>query len=120
MSLSGAKPGRPSATDSARPRQSAEELLAKQKFAIRAIENVEKTVSVGMQKKLSILAAIFCVHQDVGLGCIPIVNIVRSELVIPLQLSGTGIERQNAIRKQVVAASLAIVGIRPWDSPSPR
>ena len=84
--------------DSARPRHPSNELLSQQELAVRAIENVEKTVPIGMQQELSILSAKLRVHQYIGLGRIPIVNIVRSELVIPLQLSGSGIERQNAIR----------------------
>src|SRR5207244_6749504 len=47
------------------------------------------------------------------LSRIPIVNIVRRELVVPLQFSGGGIERQDAIGEQIVAAALAIIGIRP-------
>src|SRR5438105_1859906 len=72
-----------------------------------------------MQEEFPVLSAKLRVYQDVGLGRIPIVNVMRSELVIPLQLSRGGIEREDAIREQVIAASLAIVGIRPWVARGP-
>jgi hypothetical protein len=37
------------------------------------------------------------------------VDIVWSELVMPFQLAACRIERQEAIRKQIVAAAFAIV-----------
>ena len=99
--------------NAARPRQPPDEFLGEQQTCRRAIENIEKAVPVGMQQKLSILSAKLGVHEDVGLVRIPIANIVRRELVVPLQFSGGGIERQDAVGEQIVAASLAIVGIRP-------
>ena len=66
-----------------------------------------------MQKQLSRLSAIRGVDEDIGLIRIPIANIVRRELVVPLQFSGGRIEREDTVGEQIVAAALAIVGIRP-------
>jgi len=66
--------------------------------AVRAIEYVKKTVAVGMQEELSIQPAKFRVDQDVGLGSIPVVYIVGSELVMPLHFSSVRVQSQHAIR----------------------
>ena len=99
--------------NSTRPRQASNEFLGEQQFAVGAIEDVEKTVPVRMQKQLSLLSAIRGVDEDIGLGRIPIANIVRRELVVPLQFSGGRIEREDTVGEQIVAAALAIIGIRP-------
>ena len=65
-----------------------------------------------MQEELSLLPAIRGVDEDIGLIRIPIPNIVRCELVVPLQFSGSRIEREDS-REQIVAGALAIIGIAP-------
>ena len=99
--------------NSTRPRQPSNEFLGEQQFAVRAIEDVEKTVPVRMQEQLSLLPAIRGVDEDIGLIRIPIANIVRRELVVPLQFSCGRIEREHTVGEQIVAAALAIIGIRP-------
>ena len=66
-----------------------------------------------MQQELSLLTAIRSVDENVGLIRIPIANIVRRELVVPLQFSSGRIEGEDTVGEQIVAAALAIVGIRP-------
>ena len=83
--------------------------LASRRRPSCAIEDVEEPVSIGMQQEFPILPAKFGVHQNDGRVRIPIVRIVRSELVVPFQFAGGRIERQDAIREQVVAAAFAIV-----------
>ena len=62
-----------------------------------------------MEEEFPILPAKWGVHQNDRRVRIPIVGIVWSELVVPLQFAGGRIERQDAIREQVVAAAFAIV-----------
>ena len=52
------------------------------------------------------------VNQDWRLGRVPVVNIMGSELVMPLQFSGVGVQRQDAICEEVVARPITIIGIR--------
>jgi len=72
-----------------------------------------------MQQQFSILPVKFRVHHNEGRVRVPIVRVVRGELVIPFHITGCRIERQHAIRKQVIAAALAIVRIRIWISSGP-
>ncbi len=58
-----------------------------QKFSIRALQNVKETVAVGLQQRLSRLALPFHVRQNRRLGRVPIEHVVRSESVVPLELS---------------------------------
>src|SRR5207237_9802152 len=44
---------------------------------------------------------------------IAIVQIVRRELIVPLEVSGLRVERENAIRVKVVAGTVAVVAVRP-------
>src|SRR5262249_258653 len=99
--------------DSTRPRQPSHEFLREQQLAVSAIENVEKTVPVGMQKELSLVATIHRVDEDIGLIRILVASIVRSELVVPLEFSCGRLEPENTVGEQIVAAAFAIVGIRP-------
>ena len=109
----GQRTGRPSAPIPLAQVSRLTNFSASSRLAVDAIENIEESVAVGMQQEFSILSAELRIDENVGLVRIPIVSIVRSELVIPLQFAGRGIERQHAIRKQIVAAPFAIVGIRP-------
>src|SRR5271165_2778638 len=62
-----------------RPIQFLEEWLGQQQLARGAVEDVKETVAVGLQQELA------------GLR-IPIMHVVRRELVIPLQLAGLFIQ----------------------------
>ena len=95
--------------DSTRPSHSLDEGAGQQKAAIRPVEDVKETISIGMQDELPILAAELRVHKNDGRVGIPIVGIVRSELVIPFHFAGGRIQRKEAIGKQVIAAAFAIV-----------
>ena len=65
-----------------------------------------------MQQKFPILPPIPCIDQDWRLSRVPIANVVGGELIMPLQLSGAGVQCQDAIGKEVIAGSIAVVGIR--------
>ena len=64
--------------------------MSSQELAFNAIEHI-KTIPICMQEEFSILTMIFRVDQDIGLGGIPIVNIVGRELVVPFQFAGFGV-----------------------------
>ena len=72
-----------------------------------------------MQKEFSVLPTKRGVDEDIRLSRIPIVNVVRRKLVVPFQCSGGGIERQDAVGEQIVAAAFAIIGVRPRIAGSP-
>jgi len=66
-----------------------------QKSSIRAIQNVKETVAVGLEQRLSRLTLPVHVRQNRRLGRVPIEHVVRSELVVPLELSDLDIQRQD-------------------------
>ena len=53
------------------------------------------------------------IDQDIGLGGIAILQVVRRELVVPFEIAGFGVERENAIGVEVVAGTVAVVAIGP-------
>ena len=90
------------------------ERLRQNHAPVRAIEHVEEAVAVGKQHRLPRLAVDGEVGQHGHLRRIPVVDVVRRELKMPLDLAGVGIERDH--RRGVEVVSLAhgaeIVGAR--------
>ena len=70
-----------------------------------AIEHVEVPVAIGVQQQLPRLSAPHPIDEHHVLGRIPVVPVVRRELVVPLALAGVGIERDDGIGEEVVAIS---------------
>ena len=96
--------------DAARPIQLLEELLAQQQLTIGAIQHIEESIAIGLQHQLARAALPIRIDQHGHFLCIPVVNVVRRELVIPLELTGLCFQRQDRIAIQVVAfAIIAIV-----------
>src|SRR5690348_4342051 len=62
-----------------------------------------------MEEQFSCAAAPGSIDKNERLGGIPIVKVVRRELVVPLQLAGLGIERDNAIGIKIVSFALGAV-----------
>lgn len=58
------------------------ERFGQQKLAIRAIEHIEETIAIGLDKELSGLAPKIQIEQHRNYVCIPVVEIVRSELLL--------------------------------------
>jgi hypothetical protein len=111
---------RPSVRSNAtRPRQLLNERRGLQQFPVRTVQNIKKAVAIGVQQQLSFLAMKSPVDEHQGLVRVPVVKIVRSELEMPDQLTGLGVERQIAVRIKVVAAAIIPirVGVRVADSP---
>jgi len=67
-------------------------------LAVRAIEHVKKTVPVGLNESLHGLAIHRQVQRDWVLHGIPIVHIVRRELVVPSEFARVGVERHHTTR----------------------
>ena len=96
--------------DTARPGHMVQELFGQQQLAVGAVEDVEEAVAIGVQHQFARLALPGRVHQHGGLGGIPIPQIVRGELVMPLELAGFAVERQDAVGIQIIAgARIAVV-----------
>src|SRR5262249_48086110 len=95
--------------DSFCPVEILQELLTEQKLSICPVQDIKKSVSIGLQQKFAWLSAPLCIDEDRWLLRIPIVNVVRSELEMPSELSGFGFERKNGIAVQVVALPLVPV-----------
>ena len=76
---------------------------AEQHLSIRAIEHVEEAVAIRLQQQLARLALEHRVDEHRRLLRVPVPQIVRRELIVPAQLSGFRVEREDRIRVEVVA-----------------
>src|SRR5258708_23869629 len=76
-----------------------------EKFAGDTIENVEKSVAVGLHQKVSGFAALFDIDEHWGFVGVKVIQVVRRELEIPLQLSCVRIQGQEASCIKVVAGA---------------
>ena len=85
------------------PRHLRRQLTGAKHLAVRAIEHVENAVAIAVKQQLARLAFPHLVGQHHRLHGVPVVGIVRRELVIPLQLAGLGFKRDDARRVEVVA-----------------
>ena len=111
--LFGSRIGRPvMRTDLLRPRR-LDERLGDDQLSGDAIDRVEEPVPVREHHHLAVLAVDRQLAQDRHLRRVPVVHVVRRELVVPLQLAGVGIERHDRGGEQVVAFAIGAVVIRP-------
>src|SRR5262249_55505303 len=94
------------------PVQILQEWFAQEKLSVRAIEDVEEPIAIGLQQQLASLPLPLRIDEYGGLLRIPIVDIVRCELKIPLELAGPGFERQNRVTVKVVALSVVAVVVK--------
>src|SRR5262249_15058019 len=92
-----------------RPVQILQKLFAQEELSVRAIEDVEEPIAIGLQQRFAGLPLPLRIYKYRGFLRIPIVDIVRRELEIPLEFAGFGFERENRVAVQVVA--LAVVAI---------
>ena len=72
--------------------------LATMSFPGDAIDRVEEPVAVGEHHDLARLPVDGELSKHGHLRRIPVVDVVRRELVVPLQLAGVGIERDDRRR----------------------
>ena len=85
---------------------------AEQELAGLAVEHVEERVAVREEHQLALLAAERRVGQHRDLRRIPVVDVVRRELEVPLQLAGVGVEGHHRVGVEVVALPHRAVVVR--------
>src|SRR2546423_10139482 len=88
-----------------RPIQLFYERNGREEFPVGAIENVEETVAVGLDQQLSGLALVGNVEKNGSFRGVKVEKVVRSELEIPFELAGIGVEGENAIGIKIVAGA---------------
>ena len=88
-----------------------DERLGDDHFAGDAIDRVEEAVAVGEHHDLARLSADRQLAEHRHLRRIPVVHVVRRELVVPAPLAGVGVERDERRGVEVVALARAAVVI---------
>src|SRR5205823_10346469 len=70
----------------------------RQHLAGGPIERIEEAVAIGLYDRLDLLAFDLQVHQDWIGDCVPIVQVVGGELVMPSELACIGVQSHQAAR----------------------
>ena len=91
-----------------------------QEFSVGPIDQIEEPVAIRPGEYLPGLPEKFGIDQHRVLRRVPVMDVVWRELVIPLELSGVGIEREDRSRIQVVAGSVDRRNNPATDFPFPR
>ena len=88
--------------------------LARRSAPVDAIEHVEETVAVRVQQKLAGLPVPVRIDEHGRLLRIPVPEVVRRELEVPLEPSSRGLQREDRVGVEIVALPLAavVVGTR--------
>jgi hypothetical protein len=97
--------------DGMSPIDSTEKWLGQQKFAASPIKNVEEAVTVGMQQEMAGSPSVGCINKYGRLCGIAVKQVVRSELIMPLQFARFGIESKNRVGIEIIAGAAAVVRI---------
>src|SRR5438067_191843 len=71
-------------------------------FSVCAVEHVEHSIAVRLQKELAVLATPHSIDEHDVFGRIPVVAVVGRELVMPFPLAGIGIESDNGVCEEIV------------------
>src|SRR5262249_3901135 len=71
-----------------------------------------EAVAIGEHHNLACLPAKGQIAEHRDLRRIPVMNVVRGELVIPFELAGIGIDRQQRASVQIVALPIVAIIIR--------
>ncbi len=72
-------------------------------LAVGAVEQEIVAVAAGLREQLARLAHRSSINQHGRFGGIPIMHVVRRNLIVPNKFSGVGVERHNGTRIKVVA-----------------
>ena len=96
-------------SDPARPGQLLDEGFGQQELARQPVEDIEEAVAIAVEQELARPAAKLDVDEHRRLGRVPVVQVVRRELEMPLQFARVRVEREDGIRVQVVALPLVAV-----------
>ena len=88
--------------------------LASRSAPVGAIEHVEETVAVRVQEQLAGLPVPVRIDEHGRLLRIPVPEVVRRVLEVPLEPSSRGIQREDRVGVEIVAVPLAavVVGTR--------
>ena len=83
------------------------------------VQKVEEPVSVGLREKVLLFARDNCIQQYHNFGGVPVEDIVRRELKIPSERATIRVQRDDAIRVEIVAGTCIAVkiGTRIADRP---
>ena len=84
----------------------------RQQLAVGAVERVVEAVAVGEEQRLLAHAVDRRLGQHRHLRGIPVVGVVRGELVVPLEHAGVGVERDHRVGVEVVALAVLAVEVR--------
>ena len=95
------------------------ESLGEQELARAAVQQIIEPIAVGPGHHLALLSAKLAVEQDRDLGRVPVVGVVRRELIVPLELSGIGIDGEHGAGVKIVAGAEIAVVVRPRIARSP-
>src|SRR5215469_13035030 len=85
-----------------RPVQFFDEWRGIQKSAIGAVKDVEKPIAIGLQQQTTCVSIIFEIREHRRFICVVVEKIMRSELKIPLQFPGLGVDSKNASCIEIV------------------
>src|SRR2546421_7006870 len=96
-------------SDPACPGEVLDKLFRQEQFSVSAIENIKEAVAVSVQDQFAGLALPVRVYQNRRFRGVPVPEIVRSELVIPLELAGLAVQRQKAIGVEIVSDAMVSV-----------
>src|SRR6185437_11240500 len=83
---------------------------SEQEFAVSPVENVDESVPIGLQQQFPLAPPICRIRQNKWFRCVPIVKVVRSELVMPPQLSRLRIQSEDTVSVKIRALALVSVG----------
>ena len=95
------------------------ERLPQQQLAGLAVEHVEEAVAVGDHDHFPRAALPVDVRLHRHVVRVPVVGVVRRELIVPAQPAGVGVERDEGIRVEVVSQPVVavVVGVRVAGAP---
>src|SRR5579864_1980758 len=85
-----------------RPIEFVHEWKSREKLSTNAVQNVEKSIAIGLDKQLSRLPPVVSVDQDGSLRCIVVIQVVRRKLKIPFELSRIRVQGQHAVGVKIV------------------
>src|SRR5262245_24574208 len=74
-------------------------------LAVCAVEQEEKSITAGLPEQLPRLALEFSIKEHRCLHCVPVVNVMGRDLVIPNEFSSVWIERNDAASVEIVSGA---------------
>ena len=88
-------------------------------LAIRSIERVKESVAIGLHQRFDFAPFDREIRQDGIADSVPVVHVMRSELVIPFQFSGISIECNDTAGEKIIAATDIAIHVWPGVTSTP-